>query len=107
MAEAAPKTEEQPTEQPTEQATKKEEPKPEATKDADGDVAVTDADDTKKDDASKPKEDDTTAPTDEQADDSKTDEPLPPTVAPDLTANEEDAAKTENFQFNADIEFNY
>ena len=28
---------------------------------------------------------------------------LPPSVAPDLTANVEDAAQTENFQFNADI----
>merc|ERR1712113_133629 len=66
-----------------------------------------DADDTKKDndDASKPKED-AAAPTDETetpSDDKKEAQPLPPSVAPDLTANEQDAAKTENFQFNADI----
>merc|ERR1712045_1058388 len=36
-------------------------------------------------------------------DDTKEPDELPPSVKPDLEANEEDAAKTENFQFNADI----
>jgi len=48
-------------------------------------------------DAAEPKADAEAA-----GDDSKTEEEVK-SYAPDLTANEEDAAKTENFQFNADI----
>merc|ERR1712087_391209 len=41
--------------------------------------------------------------TDEPADESKTEEDPASAIIPDVVATPEDAAKTENFQFNADI----
>eukprot|EP01083_Nonionella_stella_P224733 799680_1 len=78
------------------QPAKVEPTKAEPTKDIDGDVPVKDADEAyPSEEASKvvaPADDDTTEPV-----------ALPPSVAPDLTADPEDEAKTENFQFNADF----
>ena len=92
-----------------EEATKAEEvaTKEETIKDGDGDSAV--KDDNKDEQATKPDDkpaeesankDEAAGDDDNAGDDSKeTENKLPASVAPDLTANAEDATQTKNFQF--------
>ena len=108
MAEEAPKAEDPIIEEPTEEPQAEEAPKKEdATQEAPKSIE-TPKDDTKGSEEAPAEE---SANKDEAAGDEATagddtkEEPkgLPAGVAPDLTASAEDAAKTENFQFNADI----